>query len=188
VRFVRLGIPGAFRVEIEPLADDRGFFARTFCTREFAAAGLEHRLAQTSLSFNPRRGTLRGLHYQAEPHGEAKVVRCVRGAIHDLLADLRPDSPTFRQHLALELSADGRTAVYIPTGVAHGFLTLSDDCEVHYAMSELYEPAAARGVRWNDPAFRIVLPEPLRLISERDAGFPDFLPDPSAFPAPPARP
>jgi dTDP-4-dehydrorhamnose 3,5-epimerase len=176
VKLVQLGIPGAFLVEIEPLADDRGFFARTFCAREFAATGLESRFPQTSLSFNPRRGTLRGLHYQAEPHGEAKVVRCVRGTICDLLADLRPESLTYRQHLAIELSADQRNAVYVPAGVAHGFLTLTDDCEVHYAMSEFFEPQAARGVRWNDPAFGIVLPEPVRVISERDASYPDLRP------------
>ncbi len=180
MKFVRLGIPGAFLVEIEPQSDERGFFARTFCARQFAEAGLESRLVQTSLSFNPRRGTLRGLHFQAEPHGEAKLVRCVRGTIYDLLVDLRPDSHIFRQHLALELSAESRTGVYIPAGVAHGFLTLTDDCEVHYAMSEFYEPAAARGVRWNDPAFGIVLPEPVRLISERDGGYPDLLPPPAS--------
>ena len=176
MKLVRLGIPGALLVEIEPLADDRGFFARTSCAREFAAAGLESRFLQTSLSFNPRRGTLRGLHYQAEPHAEAKLVRCVRGTIYDLLVDLRPESHIYRQHLAVELSADRRNAVYIPPGVAHGFLTLTDDCEVHYAMSEFFVPEAARGVRWNDPAFGIVLPEPVRLISERDAGYPDLLP------------
>lgn len=182
MKLVRLGIPGAFLVEIEPVADDRGFFARTFCAREFAAAGLETRLVQTSLSFNPRRGTLRGLHYQAEPHGEAKVVRCARGTIYDLLVDLRPDSHIFRQHLAIELSADARNAVYIPPGVAHGFLTLTDDCEVHYAMSEFFAPETARGVRWDDPAFGIVLPEPVRLISQRDAGYPDLLPPASPQP------
>lgn len=176
MKFVPLGIPGAFLLELEPAADDRGFFARTFCARDFAAAGLEGRLAQTSLSWNPRRGTLRGLHYQAAPHAEAKVVRCVRGTIYDLLVDLRPESHIFRQHIAVELSADRRNAVYIPPGVAHGFLTLTDDCEVHYAMSEFYEPSAARGARWDDPAFGIVLPEPVRVISARDAAYPDLLP------------
>ena len=184
MRLVRLGIPGAFLVEIEALADDRGFFARTFCARELAAAGLESRLVQTSLSFSPVQGTLRGLHYQAEPHGEAKLVRCVRGTIYDLLVDLRPESHIFRQHVAIELSADGRAAVYIPAGVAHGFLTLTGDCEVHYAMSEFHEPAASRGVRWNDPAFGIVLPEPVQLISERDAGYPDLLPPATLHPPP----
>jgi dTDP-4-dehydrorhamnose 3,5-epimerase len=176
VKLVPLGIPGAYLVEIEPASDDRGFFARTFCARELAAAGLDGRVAQTSLSFNPRKGTLRGLHYQAEPHAETKLVRCVRGTIYDLLVDLRPESHIFRQHLAIELSADARNAVYIPPGVAHGFLTLSDDCEVHYAMSEFFAPEASRGVRWDDPAFGIVLPEPVRVISPRDAGYPDLLP------------
>ena len=182
MKLVRLGIPGAFLVEIEPAADDRGFFARTFCAREFAAAGLDARVAQTSLSFNPRRGTLRGLHYQAEPHGETKLVRCVRGTIYDLLVDLRPESHIFRQHLAIELSAEARNAVFIPAGVAHGFLTLTDDCEVHYAMSEFFAPEAARGVRWDDPAFGIVLPEPVQVISERDASYPDLLPPVSPAP------
>ncbi|MEO8275456.1 MAG: dTDP-4-dehydrorhamnose 3,5-epimerase family protein [Thermoanaerobaculia bacterium] len=186
MKFVRLGIPGAFLVLSEPLADDRGFFARTFCAREFAAAGLESRLVQTSLSFNPQRGTLRGLHYQASPHDEAKLVRCVRGTIYDILVDLRPESHIFRQHLALELSADERSALYVPPGVAHGFLTLTPDCEVHYAMSEFFEPASSRGVRWNDPAFGIVLPEPVRMISDRDANYPDLLPPLHPSPSPPA--
>lgn len=175
MKLVRLGIPGAYLVEIEPATDDRGFFARTFCARDFAAAGLAAQFVQTSLSVNPRRGTLRGLHYQAAPHGEAKIVRCVHGTIYDLLVDLRPESHIFRQHLAIELSGEARNAVYIPPGVAHGFLTLTNDCEVHYSMSEFYVPDAARGVRWDDPAFGIVLPEPVRVISQRDAGYPDLL-------------
>lgn len=187
MKLVRLGIPGAFLLALEPHADERGFFARTFCARELADAGLDGRIAQTSLSWNPRRGTLRGLHYQAAPHGEAKIVRCVRGRIYDLIVDLREDSHIFRQHLAIELDAEERTAIYVPPGVAHGFLTLTDDCEVHYSMSEPYEPAAARGVRWDDPAFGIVLPEAVRVISERDAGYADLLPAaaPVVPPAPP---
>ncbi len=184
MKLVGLAIPGAFLVEIEPHSDDRGFFARTFCAHEFEAAGLESRFVQTSLSFNPRRGTLRGLHFQAAPHGEAKIVRSVRGTIHDLLVDLRPDSPEFRRPVAVELAADRRNAVYVPSGVAHGFLTLTDDCEVHYAMSEFFVAEAARGVRWDDPAFGIVLPEPVRVISERDSGYPD-LPLPTPLPAVP---
>jgi dTDP-4-dehydrorhamnose 3,5-epimerase len=175
VRFVRLGIPGAFLIELEPLADERGFFARSYCEREFRDAGLADRLVQTSLSWNPKRGTLRGLHYQAPPREEAKLVRCTRGRIYDLILDLREASHIYRQHLAIELSADERTAVYVPPGVAHGFLTLTDDCEVHYAMSAEHDPSAARGVRWDDPAFGIVLPEPVRVISPRDAGYADFL-------------
>ncbi|MEZ5312570.1 MAG: dTDP-4-dehydrorhamnose 3,5-epimerase family protein [Thermoanaerobaculia bacterium] len=175
MKFVELGIPGAFLVEVEPLADERGYFARTFCATTFAERGLDGSLVQTSLSWNPLRGTFRGMHYQAAPHAEAKLVRCVRGRIYDLILDLREDSHIYRQHLAFELSADERNAVYVPPGVAHGFLTLTDDCEVHYAMSTAYEPAASRGVRWDDPAFGIVLPEPVRRISERDAGYPDHL-------------
>jgi len=174
MRFVELGIPGAFLIEIEPLEDERGAFARTYCAREFAARGLADTFVQTSLSTNRRRGTLRGLHWQAAPHAEAKIVRCVRGTIYDLLVDVRPDSHIFRQHLAIELSAERRNAVYVPPGVAHGFLTLADDCEVHYAMSVPHAPEAARGARWNDPAFGIVLPEPVAVISERDRGWPDL--------------
>jgi dTDP-4-dehydrorhamnose 3,5-epimerase len=175
LRFVRLGIPGAFLVELEPLADERGFFARSFCEREFADAGLASRMVQSSLSWNPRRGTLRGLHYQAAPREEAKLVRCVRGRIYDIVVDLREESHIFRQHLAIELSADERTAIYVPPGVGHGFLTLTDDCEVHYSMSEEFDAASSRGVRWNDPAFGIVLPEEVRVISPRDASYPDLL-------------
>ena len=175
MRFVPLGIPGAWLLEIEPRGDERGAFARTFCAREFAGHGLETRVAQTSLSTNLRRGTLRGLHWQAAPHAEAKLVRCVRGRVYDLLVDVRPESHIFRQHLAIELSADARNAVYIPPGVAHGFLTLEDDCEVHYAMSEFHAPEAARGARWDDPAFGIVLPEPVAVVSERDRSWPDFV-------------
>ncbi len=175
MKLVPLGLPGACLVGLEPHADERGFFARTFCARELAAAGLDVRVAQTSLSWNPRRGTLRGLHWQAPPHAEAKLVRCVRGRIYDVLVDVRPDSHAFRQHLAVELDADGRDAVYIPPGVAHGFLTLADDCEVHYQMSEFHAPEAARGARFDDPAFGIVWPAPLEVGSARDRAWPDFL-------------
>jgi dTDP-4-dehydrorhamnose 3,5-epimerase len=176
VRFVPLGIPGAFLVEDEPRADARGAFARTFCAREFAAHGLEPRIVQTSLSINARRGTLRGLHWQAAPHAEAKLVRCVRGRVYDLVVDVRPESHIYRQHLGIELAAADGRAVYLPPGVAHGFLTLEDDCEVHYAMSEFHAPEAARGARWDDPAFGIVLPGPVAVISERDRSWPDFVP------------
>lgn len=174
MRFVPLGVPGAFLVEIEPHADDRGAFARTFCAREFAAHGLADRWVQTSLSWNARRGTLRGLHWQAEPHAEAKTVRCVRGRIYDVLVDVRRDSHAFRQHVAVELDAERRNAVYVPPGVAHGFLTLEDESEVHYAMSEFHAPASARGARWDDPAFGVVWPQPVALVSERDRAWPLF--------------
>ncbi len=175
MRLTALGIPGAFLVELDRHEDERGSFARTFCAREFAAAELPDRFVQTSLSWNPRRGTLRGLHWQAAPRGEAKLVRCTRGRIYDVLADVRPDSPFYRQHVALELDADRGDAVFVPPEVAHGFLTLADECEVHYAMSTFFEPAAARGARFDDPALGIVWPEPVRLISARDAGYPDLL-------------
>lgn len=176
MRLVKLGLPGAWLIEIEPHHDERGFFARTFCARELARHGLDVRVAQTSVSWNPRRGTLRGLHWQAQPHAEAKLVRCVRGRVYDVLVDVRDDSHTWRQHVAVELSADARTAVYVPPGVAHGFLTLSDDCEIQYQMSEFHEPAAARGARFDDPAFGIVWPEPVAVVSGRDRSWPDYLP------------
>jgi dTDP-4-dehydrorhamnose 3,5-epimerase len=174
VRFRPLELPGAFAIELEPQADERGFFARSFCAREFAAAGLDARLVQASLSWSPRRGTLRGLHWQAAPHAEAKVVRCVRGRIWDVLVDVRPESPRFRRHVALELTAEGRGAVYIPAGVAHGFLTLEEGCEVHYQMSELHAPEAARGARYDDPAFALPWPAPVELVSARDLAWPAF--------------
>ena len=174
MKLTRLGLPGAFLVELERLSDDRGFFARTFCAREFEAAGLDPRLVQTSLSWNERRGTLRGLHWQAAPHAEAKLVRCVRGRIYDVLVDLRTDSHAFRQHLGIELDADERNAVYLPPGVAHGFLTLEEGCEVHYQMSVPYAAESARGARFDDPAFGIVWPEPVRVVSPRDRAWPDF--------------
>jgi dTDP-4-dehydrorhamnose 3,5-epimerase len=174
VRFVPLGIPGAYLIELEPFVDERGVFARTFSAEEFGRRGLARSFVQTSLSVNPRRGTLRGMHWQEEPHGEAKLVRVPRGRIYDVALDLRPESHIFRQHLALELSADEQNAIYLPAGVAHGFLTLADDCEVHYAMSEPFAPEAARGVRFDDPAFGIVWPEEVRVISARDRSWPDF--------------
>jgi len=176
VKLTELGLAGAWRIELEPLADERGFFARTFCARELAAAGLDVRVAQTSLSWNERRGTLRGLHWQAAPREEAKLVRCVRGRIYDVLVDVRPGSRSFREHVALELDAEQRQALYVPPGVAHGFLTLVDGCEVHYQMSEYYAPEAARGARFDDPAFGIVWPEPVRVVSARDRAWPDFPP------------
>ncbi len=170
--FHPLTIEGAWRVEPQPVADERGFFARTWCQQEFAERGLETRLVQCSVSVSPRRGTLRGMHYQAPPHGEVKLVRCTRGAVYDVVVDLRADSPTLGRWQAVELTADNRWALYIPPGVAHGFLTLVDDCEVYYQMSEFYHAAAARGVRWNDPAFAIEWPAAVTTISDRDAQYP----------------
>lgn len=174
MRFRSTALPGVVVVEPERLADARGFFARTFCAREFAAHGLPERFVQASLSFNPRRGTLRGMHFQEARSGEGKLVRCTQGRIHDVALDLRRDSPAFRRHLSLELSAENRLALYLPPGVAHGFLTLDEGCEVQYQMTEFFDPAAGRGVRFDDPAFGIVWPEAVEVVSDRDRTYPDF--------------
>ena len=167
-------LEGAFLIELESREDDRGFFARTFCRHEFAQHGIAFDVAQCNLSSNLRRGTLRGMHYQAPPHEEVKVIWCVRGAIYDVLIDLRPGSPTFRQHVAELLSGENHRMLYAPKGLAHGFLTLADDTDVFYWMSEFHDPACARGVRWNDPAFAIPWPEPVRVISDKDRSLPAF--------------
>jgi dTDP-4-dehydrorhamnose 3,5-epimerase len=161
-------IAGAYLVEMERMEDERGFFARTFCGNEFTQRGLISRIAQCSVSSNPRTGTLRGMHCQDAPYEEARLVRCTRGAIYDVLLDLRRKSPGFGKWMAVELTADNRTAVYVPEGVAHGFQTLVDDTEVFYQMSEFYEPSCARGVRWDDPAFGIRWPVENPILSERD--------------------
>jgi dTDP-4-dehydrorhamnose 3,5-epimerase len=179
VKLVPTPLPGAYVVELEPIGDERGWFARTFDAAAFEALGLDARVSQCNASFNARAGTLRGMHYQAEPHGEAKLVRCTRGAIFDAVVDLRPDSPAFRRWFGLELRAGGTRSLFVPAGLAHGFQTLTDDVEVHYQMSYHYVPDAARGVRWDDPAFGIDWPEPPadgRVISDRDASYPDFRP------------
>ena len=167
-------LPGAFVIELEPAVDARGFFARTWCAREFAAHGIEMQVSQCNVSFNRAQHTLRGMHYQAGAHAEAKVVSCSRGAVYDVILDLRPASPTFKRYFALELNDDNRRMLYIPPGLAHGFETLLDHTELHYAMSTFYEPSAARGVRWNDPAFAIPWPAPPQLMSDRDRGYADF--------------
>jgi dTDP-4-dehydrorhamnose 3,5-epimerase len=174
VIFRETPLAGVFMIEPELLSDARGFFARTWCRREFEAHGLNPRLAQCNVSLNRRKGTLRGMHYQVAPFEEAKLVRCTRGALYDVALDLRPTSPTYRRHFAAELSADNRTMLYIPEGCAHGFQTLVDDTEVFYQMSEFYTPEAARGVRWNDPAFAIPWPEDERTIIDRDDSYLDF--------------
>ena len=167
-------IPGVFLIEPERHVDQRGFFARTWCRHEFADHGLDAIFAQCSVCFNEREKTLRGLHYQIEPHEETKLVRCTRGAIYDVILDLRIASPTFRQWTAAELTADNYCMVYVPSGCAHGYLTLADDSEVAYQISRLHHPEAVRGVRWNDPAFDIVWPDSASVISERDRFFPDY--------------
>ena len=167
-------LAGAVIVEPECRHDERGFFARTWCQREFAAHGLESRLVQCSLSYNRRRGTFRGMHYQLAPNAEAKLVRCATGAIWDVIVDLRPGSRTYGRHLGVELSARNRRMLHIPESFAHGFLTLEDDTEVCYQMSEFHDPDSARGFRWNDPSFAIELPIPVAVIAERDRDYPDY--------------
>ena len=175
MNFRALGIPGAFAIEPQRIEDARGYFARTFCREEFAAQGLDPDLAQISTSFNRLRGTMRGMHYQAHPHAEAKVVRCTRGAIRDVIVDLRRGSPAFLEWAALDLSEANGHAIYVPKGCAHGFLTLEDESEVLYQMSTPFHAASASGVRWNDPAFAIDWREPVRVISDRDRDYPDFV-------------
>ncbi len=164
-------------VELEPHVDERGSFTRTFDAEWFAAHGLQARVAQCSVSFNRRAGTLRGLHYQAAPHEEDKLVRCTLGRIFDVAVDLRPESPTHRRWVGVELTGEGTQCLYVPRGCAHGFQTLEDDSEVHYQIATAYTPEAARGVRWDDPAFAIRWPEPpkgIRTMSARDRGFADY--------------
>jgi dTDP-4-dehydrorhamnose 3,5-epimerase len=173
--FTETRLEDAYVIDLEPRADERGFFARAWCSREFADHGLSTRLAQCNVSLNGRRGTLRGLHYQAEPHAEVKLVRCTRGAIYDVIVDLRPSSPTFCRWLGVELTAENRTMLYVPEGFAHGYQTLEDDTETFYQVSAFYAPDAERGVRWDDPAFSIEWPYPESpLISEKDRSWPDF--------------
>lgn len=173
--FTETKLRGAFVLDLEPHEDDRGFFARTFCAREFEQHGLNPRLVQCSISFNRHRGTLRGMHWQEAPHGECKLIRVTRGAIYDVIIDLRRDSPTFKQWFAVELMAENRRQLYVPAGFAHGFQTLSGDTEVAYQMSDFFLPESSRGVRWNDPAFAIEWPkvEP-RIMNERDGSYPEF--------------
>jgi len=174
--FTETKLEGVFVIEPERLEDERGFFARTWCQREFKALGLNTHMAQCSISFNQKRGTLRGVHYQVAPHEEVKVVRCTMGAIYDVIIDLRRNSPTFRQWVSLELTAENRMALYIPEGFAHGFQTLEDNAEVLYQMSEFYHPEASMGVRWDDPAFNIRWPQAdHRIISQADREYGDFV-------------
>jgi|SRR5579863_1154698 len=167
-------LPGVFEISIEPHNDERGFFARSWCVREFEQHGLNPVTVQCNISFNEKKGTLRGMHYQAEPHPETKLVRCTRGAIFDVVVDLRPDSPAYKQWIGVTLTAENRRMLYIPAGCGHGLLTLEDRAEIFYQMSEFYYPELSRGVRWNDPAFGIEWPISPATISERDRTYPDF--------------
>lgn len=172
--FLETKLPGVYEIHLGIKRDDRGFFARTWCQMEFEAHGLNARLVQCSLSFNDRKGTLRGMHYQEAPYAETKLIRCTRGAICDVVLDLRPQSPTFRDWLAVVLTAEKRNMVYVPEGCAHGFLTLEERTEVFYQMSEFQSAESARGVRFDDPAFQIAWPEKVEVISARDRTYPDY--------------
>jgi len=167
-------LAGALLLEPEQISDERGFFARTWCQHEFADNGLNANLVQCNISYNKARGTLRGMHYQKEPHAEAKLVRCTQGAIYDVIVDLRADSKTFTQWYGAELTAANRKALYIPEGFAHGFITIEDDTEVLYQMSEFFHAECASGARWNDPVFSIQWPIDVKVISERDRNYQEF--------------
>jgi dTDP-4-dehydrorhamnose 3,5-epimerase len=174
MNFTETRLQGAFIVEPERKEDARGFFARMFCVEEFGAHGLETKLVQCSISFSKQRQTLRGMHCQVAPYEEVKLVRCTRGAIYDVVLDLRPASPTFKQWTGAELTSQNRRMMYVPRGFAHGFLTLEDNCEVFYQMSEFYHSENERGVRWDDPAFGIVWPAQVQIISEKDRNIKDY--------------
>lgn len=173
--FTETKLKGAFIIEPERREDERGFFARLWCRDEFEAHGLATEFVQCSVSFNKKKGTLRGMHYQASPHKEAKLVRCTRGAIYDVIIDLRSDSPTFTQWVAAELTEENHRMLYVPEGFAHGFQTLQDNTEIFYQMSEFYHPESAKGVRWNDPVFSITWPPDERTIILRDMQYPNFV-------------
>lgn len=177
--FTPTKLKGAFMIDLERHEDERGFFARAWCSREFEAQGLEARLVQSSVSFNKKKGTLRGMHFQVPPAAETKLVRCVRGRIYDVIVDLRPESDTFLQWVGVELTAENGRSLYIPKGFAHGFQTLAAETEVAYQMSEFYAPESSSGFRWNDPLIGLQWPSDERVISERDRGYPNL--DPKCF-------
>src|SRR2546423_3187290 len=172
--FKETKLQGAFIVEPDRFEDERGFFARSWSEREFAEHELDSRVVECSISFNRKCGTLRGMHYQTAPYGQVKLVRCTMGSVYDVIIDLRKGSPTFKQWVCAELSAENRRMLYVPKDFAHGFQTLEDETEVFYQMSDVYAPESGNGVRWNDPEFRIQWPEGVRIILERDRNFPDF--------------
>jgi dTDP-4-dehydrorhamnose 3,5-epimerase len=175
VRFIETSLQGSFVIELEKNVDNRGYFARTWCVKELEDHNLESRVVQCSTSFNKKKGTLRGMHFQAEPFAEVKIVRCTRGAIFDVIVDLRSNSPTYLKWFGETLSEQNGTMIYLPQGFAHGFQTLEDETEVFYQISDFHRPEAARGARWNDPAFSILWPTTAnRIISDRDQSYPDL--------------
>ena len=176
VKFIETPLKGGYIIEIEQIVDERGSFARSWCQREFEEHGLKFRVVQCNISFNRKRGTLRGMHFQSKPFEEAKLIRCTRGAIYDVIIDLREDSHSFRKWFAVELTARNHRMLYMPGGFAHGFQTLEDNTEVFYQMSEYYYHEYSMGVRWNDNLFSIKWPEEERIISKKDQEYPDFVP------------
>lgn len=176
MKFTAAPLAGAFVVSQEPREDDRGFFARAFCAREFEAAGLESRFVQANNTLTTRKGTVRGFHYQLPPSAEVKLVRCIRGAVHDVIVDIRPDSATFLKSFGADLTADNRHMMYVPRGFAHGFVALTDDAELNYMVSAFYDPQQERGLRFNDPALGVQWPLAMRDISAKDGSWPDFDP------------
>lgn len=174
MHFIPTKLAGAFILDLESRADDRGFFARTFCQKEYEANGLKPVVAQCNCSYNYKKGTLRGMHFQLPPAAETKVIRCTRGAIHDVIVDLRPGSPTYLEHIGVELSEHNRRQLYVPEMFAHGYLTLTDDAEVTYQVGEFYTPGYERGIRHDDPALKIDWPIPIEVISPKDANWPPF--------------
>lgn len=172
--FTETKLKGAFIIDLELRADDRGAFARTFCMKEFEAHGLKSSVAQCNLSYNYKAGTLRGMHYQIPPAAETKLVRCTKGAIYDVIIDLRPDSPTYLQHIGVELTEDNHRALYVPELFAHGYQALTDGAEVAYQVGEFYTPGYERGIRYDDPTFKIEWPMPITVISDKDAAWPAF--------------
>ncbi|MHC5065728.1 MAG: dTDP-4-dehydrorhamnose 3,5-epimerase [Planctomycetota bacterium] len=176
MKFEETALPGAYVIDLEKRGDERGFFARVFCTDEFAEHGLPDRFVQVNNSLSADKGTLRGMHYQLAPKAESKLVRCIRGSLHDQIIDLREDSPTFGQGFGIELSAENRRMLLVPKGFAHGFLTLEDDTEAFYFVDEFYAPELERGLRWNDPKFAIDWPIEPTVISDKDQKHPDFDP------------
>lgn len=172
--FTETKLPGVFIIELEKRTDDRGFFTRAWCKKEFADQGINLDWVQANLAHTEKEGTLRGLHYQIAPYEEAKLMRCIRGAIYDVIVDLRPESPTYKHWLGVELTADNRKSLYIPEGFAHGYQSLRDDAEVFYLVSQFYTPGAEQGIRYNDPAFGIAWPLKVRVISDKDKSWPDY--------------
>jgi dTDP-4-dehydrorhamnose 3,5-epimerase len=174
MKFTEVQLKGAYVIDLESFEDERGFFARSFCQNEFESKGLDPHLVQCNISFNKRKGTLRGMHFQSAPHREVRLVRCTQGSIYDVIIDLREKSETYKQWFAVELTAQNHRMLYVPKGFAHGFQSLQDNTEVFYQMSEFYHPKSGRGMRWDDPAFQIDWPLPAVNLSEKDQCYPDF--------------